>query len=423
MIRILRRKFILTAMLALFILLVLLISCITVLGYLQMERTADSMLKALSNENMDFKPMQKDLRPIFGYQVNPAIPFPAGHFIVYVSAGGVIESVKLMGIKETVEEDATAFAQEVMNSGSTRGKLGSYKYLVTDTEDGGRRIAFLDNTIQITMLKDTFTIACFVGAACMVMMFIILLPISMRAIHPIAVNMEKQKQFVTNAGHEIKTPLAIIMSNVDAMELHQGESRWSRNIRSQSERMSGLMQQMLLLARADEGASGFPFEEINLSILANNITASFFEPAKQRHLKLNVRIEEKIILNGNRDALEMLFHILLDNALKYTSDNGSITVCLITESRKCRLYVRNSIACLPSVVPAALFDRFYRADSARTQKNGGYGIGLSVAQAIVGLHHGRIEAVYEDKHTICFNMEFPQAVVQNYDSTDKKATL
>lgn len=407
MIRILRRKFILTAMLALFILIVLLISCITVLGYLQMERTADSMLESLSNESMDFKPMQDAPRSIFGYQVNPAMPFPAGHFIVDVSASGVIESVKLMGIKETDEEDAAAFAQDVMVSGSTNGKLGSYKYLVTETDDRGRHIVFLDNTIRITMLKDTFTIACFVGAACMVMMFIILLPISMRAIRPIAVNMEKQKQFVTNAGHEIKTPLAIIMANVDALELHQGESRWSRNIRSQSERMNGLMQQMLLLARTDEGASGFPFEEIDLSILAGNITASFSEPANQRHLKFNIRIEENITLNGNRDALEMLFHILLENALKYTSDNGSITLSLTTEGRKCKVYVRNSIDCLPGVAPAALFDRFYRADSARTQKNGGYGIGLSVAQAIASLHHGRIEAVYENEHSICFNVEFP----------------
>lgn len=426
MIRALRRKFVFTAMLSLLILIVILIVCITAIGYVQMERSADETLSLLSRES---PPRAEDAsqapdeaqpelggpqrggegrpqRPVFGYQLSFGGPQPSGYVIAEADAGGQITSVQVVGLPDLSDESASALAASVLASGDTSGRVQSYKYLVTEA-DGGKRLVLLDNSIQLRMLLGTLVTSCTVGAACLALMLVIVLLLSGRVIRPIAENMQKQRQFVTDAGHEIKTPLAIIMANTDALELHQGESRWSRNIRSQAERMDGLMKRLLLLARTDEGAAVYPFEEVDLSALAENAVSAFAEPAAQRGLRLEAQIAPHVMVRGNPGALEQLLHILLDNAVKYADEGGSISLRLASEGKRRVLTVANSLAALPKAAPSALFDRFYRADAARTQKSGGYGIGLSAAQAIAALHHGKISAAYEGAHTIRFRVELP----------------
>lgn len=423
MIRTLRRKFIVTAMVSLLILIFILIACITTMGYLQMEHSADSMLAKLSQEDSWGRPPEESgqfsggparqegdpdrrHRPIFGYQLSPGGPMPAGHFIATADGNGQIESVRVVGLSDLSQTDAAALAADILASGNASGRVRSYKYLITDT-GGGKRLVFLDNSVQLRMLVGTLFTSCVVGAVCLALMFVIVLLVSGRAVHAIAENMQKQRQFVTDAGHEIKTPLAIIMANTDALELHQGESRWSRNIRSQAERMDGLMQRLLLLARTDEGAAVYPFEDVDFSALTLRAVSAFSEPSSQAGLRLESDISPGIVMRGNPGALEQLLHILLDNAVKYAERGSSIELRLSAEGKRCVLTVANRIETLPDAPPCALFDRFYRADAARTQSSGGYGIGLSVAQAIVQLHHGRISASYEGAHSIRFRVELP----------------
>lgn len=407
MIRALQRKFILTAMLSLLILIIILIGSITVLSYYQIEANSDATLTMLSNDTPYSNRGAEPPRPVFGYRINPTASFPSGSFTAHATVDGNINFIRIMGIAELGEDEATELAQEVLTSGKESGKTGAYKYRVTEIDQGGLRIVFVDNSAQIRMLLDTFSLSCFVGLGCMVLMFFILLLLSGRAIRPIAVNMEKQKQFVTNAGHEIKTPLAIIMANVDALELKQGESKYSGNIRSQAERMNGLMKQLLLLAKADEGSAGFISEPVDLSALAKNNVAAFTEPAKQKGITIQAEIADGITVPGSVDHLEMLLGILLDNAVKYNRTGGTVALSLTAEGRKCRLWITNSTEALPDVPPDAIFDRFYRADTARTQKNGGYGIGLSAAKSIIQIHSGKIDASYQPPHTICFTVELP----------------
>ena len=236
-------------------------------------------------------------------------------------------------------------------------------------------------------------------------MFIIVLIISKRAIRPIAENIAKQRRFVTDAGHEIKTPLAIIMANTDALELHLGESKWSRNIRGQSIRLNGLMKNLLTLARFDEDIASLPMEEIDLSSLFHDCLAAFNEIIERRQLTVIAEIAPAIKCSGNRESLIQLLTILLDNATKYANTGGDITVSLNAKNNKTIWKIQNTCETLPGVQPSTLFDRFYRSDAARTQKNGGYGIGLSIAQAIVAMHQCKIEAFYIDPASICFQVE------------------
>lgn len=238
--------------------------------------------------------------------------------------------------------------------------------------------------LSMLALSTGGVVLCWLGMLALVML------LSRKAIEPIADNMERQKQFVTNAGHELKTPLAIIQANTDAMELHQGESKWSRNIRTQTVRLSGLMQNLLTLAKMDEGGNLPPARPVDLSLLAQESVQVFQEAAALRGLVLEENVTPGLVLPADREHMTQLLSILLDNAVKYTDSGGQIALTLERAGAGVCLRVRNAPARLPEDV-SRLFDRFYRGDPARTQKNGGYGIGLSAAKAIVQAWKGSID--------------------------------
>ena len=407
MIKALRKRFVITAMLALLILIAILIGCVTALGYVYMEQSTDSMLRMLSEQRPHTESREEQRRPAFGYQIGPDDQPPGSQFTVDFDADGTVVHSALLGLQDLDEQEAAALAAQVLSSGKTGGKIGSFKYLATALEGGGTRVVFIDNASQVRMLLSTLRYSCLVGLGCMLLMFLILLPLSKRAMRTIEENMARQRRFVTDAGHEIKTPLAIIQANVDALELHAGQSKWSRNIRGQTERMSGLMERLLRLARSDEGASELPMRPVDFSALVAGTAEDFAEPAGSRSVRLSAQVPPGIMVKGSRDELEQLVGILLDNAVKYADADGSISVRLSREGKKCRLHVKNTVSRLPDVPPGTLFDRFYRADAARTQKGGGYGIGLSIALSSAQLHGGQLEAAYEDGPSICFLLTLP----------------
>ena len=157
------------------------------------------------------------------------------------------------------------------------------------------------------------------GLICWGFMLILVIILSKKAICPIAENIEKQKQFVTNAGHEIKTPLAIISANTEAMELYNGENKWTKNIKKQVDRLNGLMKNLLLLAKMEE--SKIVYQKFSLSEMASEISESFFEPISLKNIAFETKIQPDIILNANSEHIRQLFSILLDNAVKYTDEN------------------------------------------------------------------------------------------------------
>ena len=408
MIKALQRRFIFTAMISLLVLLIILIAGITTISYIMMEHSANDTLEMLSSvPAQPAVPLdQRDERlPAFGYQIAPDGPNALNYFTVLINAEGQITATDIHLPQTVSEEEISVYAEAALAQQNERGKIASYKYLSTTLENGGTQIVFLDNSIQAQTLLNVLIISGVVALGCMALMFIIVLIISKRAIRPIAENIAKQRRFVTDAGHEIKTPLAIIMANTDALELHLGESKWSRNIRGQSIRLNGLMKNLLTLARFDEDIASLPMEETDLSSLFHDCLAAFNEIIERRQLTVIAEIAPAIKCSGNRESLIQLLTILLDNATKYANTGGDITVSLNAKNNKTIWKIQNTCETLPGVQPSTLFDRFYRSDAARTQKNGGYGIGLSIAQAIVAMHQGKIEAFYIDPASICFQVE------------------
>lgn len=232
-----------------------------------------------------------------------------------------------------------------------------------------------------------------------------MLVFSKKAIAPIAESYEKQKQFITDAGHELKTPLAIINTNVEVIEIDYGESQWTKSIHNQVFRLSDLVESLVSLTRMDEEKNQLTKKDFSLSDLVLEASEQFFEMSKLCDKQLVLEVEENISYHGNKQAISQLLSILIDNALKYGLKDNPIRVELKKQGKKIFLQTTNRAENLSTGNYDILFDRFYRADSSRNSKLKGYGIGLSLAKAIVLKHKGKITAKSPNGKTIIFTVQ------------------
>ena len=403
MIRSLRRRFILGAMAAFAILLLLMLSALAVAGYVQVEHSTADFLEATLE---DAPPRRGEDAGFRGFG-DRDFRGGGGHYFLSVNSEGEITDVEARGVWEADCDGARAVAEEALASGAAAGRVGDFRYLLRPAEDGGARMALMDTSMQTRMLAALLRTAGLIFLCCLGALFLILLPVSAQVVRSYAANMERQKQFITNAGHEIKTPVAIIMSNVDALELIQGESRWSRNIRGQTERLSALLKRLLFMARIDESSFALQAESLELEALIRAELAPYEEPMRERNMRFECALCGPIQMRGNREYLQQLMHMLLDNAVRYANPGGEISLRLERRRRHARIQLFNTVDALPDCPPGALFDRFYRGDPARTQSCGGYGVGLSAARAIAEMHRGRIDCEYEGAQGIRFTVELP----------------
>jgi signal transduction histidine kinase len=202
-----------------------------------------------------------------------------------------------------------------------------------------------------------------------------------------------QKQFITDASHELKTPLAIISANAEVLAYKDGENEWINNITAQVERIGGLINELLTLNRLEEIDTVVDIEPVNLSELIYTVSADFEQVFKGEEVSVKYDVQPDIVINGNRNQLERLISVLVENASKYISVGGEFRITLKKEMRYTTLSVFNTCEIDPNVDYKYLFDRFYRPDSSRTSGTGGHGIGLSIAKRIATLHNGSIAAV------------------------------
>ena len=404
----LRMKFIVTAMTAVSILLILLIGGINIANFSVNERMTRDFLKVLAENGGSLSdrepPDELKERPadLFRFQENGRQPAPMEYFWAETDGAGMVVSCDVSHMSSFTVKEAEAYISRIAVLNQPWGRDDGMRYFISELESGkGNLIVVADISNQLRSELRVLLLSLAAGAAGWFFMLILISLLSGRAVRPIVENMEKQKRFVTDAGHEIKPPLAIIMANTDALELHQGETKWSRNIRGQTERLSGLMQNLLTLSRMDEGTAGTLMSECSLSEMTRDAVAQFREPAENRGISVLCDIAENVTVTGDKVRLLQLLTILLDNAVKY-AEGGTpeIRVSVSRQERTAVLRISNTCFLGQDEDPGKWFERFYRGDSARTQKSGGYGIGLSAASAIVRLHKGSVKAEYEDGRVV-----------------------
>lgn len=406
MVRALQKRFVLVAMLAVGLLLLVLLGSINFINIVSISRQNGQVLEHLVQEQLPVwhgdgtetePPEEIFLQPPTEDSRKSAV-----FFAVWTDPQGEILEVRLERAKDLDEATARQMAQKVIAADKTRGFSGMYRYQKGSTAEGNYSVyVFLDLTVQYYDAFRLLVLSLLGGLVGLVLMLGVVILLSRGAIAPMAKSVQKQRQFITDAGHELKTPLAIMQSNLDALELLQGQSKWTGNIRQQIRRLDGLMQELLTLARLEERGA-LRKEPVDLTALVRQSLQMFDEQFRQRQVRLVCELEP-VQVNSDPEQLARLLSILLDNAAKYVSTGGEAAVYL-TGGKGAVLRLENTCDHLDQVQAEHLFDRFYRADAARSQ-SGGYGIGLSAAQAIVTALQGSISAEYPAPDRIAFTVK------------------
>lgn len=408
MIRLLRRKFIVLAMLSLLGTMAVLCTAIGIGNHYVTASRVDRAITMLHQNGGTFRSHGVTFDPSeFGFQVTPETPFETRYFIVELTDRQEVKSVDLEHIAALDRRTVVDTVNEILAAGGAHGYVDHYRFGVFHNEDGGSTIVVLDCFLQLQAANNIIRISVFVALACALIVFVLLLFLSKRAIRPYVENLERQRQFVTDASHELKTPLAILSADMGLLEDSFGKNRWLESARAQISRLDRLIKNLVELARTEESIQTSVVERFSLSEIAQASVDSFQPLAEADGKQMTAEIAENLFLQGVQENLFRLFSILLDNAVKYCDPGGTIHLTLSRRGRMLCIAVSNPCA---GVDPAQLpryFDRFYRADQSRTRATGGYGIGLSTAKAIVVRHRGRISNHYADG-IISFTAWLPQ---------------
>ncbi len=447
MVKKLRRKFVLTAMLSLLVIIICIIGVINVYNYVQIQMGADEILtilsendgffpdpvfrgmikeeqnKTLNNQKNENDDKSEDGPPPFpegemfwgdktNYNRQMEMPYQSRYFWVRLSEDGSVKEINTGHIAAVSSSDAKSVATDIYESGRVQGYYDNhYRYLVKQNDNGEYLVMFVDCSRDFYNANRLLIMTVLIGIISLLAMFILVYMFSGKAVAPVVESLEKQKRFITDAGHELKTPIAVISANVDVLELESGKSEWTNSIRGQVKRMTELVKNMLTLSRMEEENIHVVFSDLNLSQTIVENSASFAAVADSKGLKYNLDIAEDIHILGDKNGINQLSSLLIDNAMKYSSENGSVNVMLSKDQRgkKAIFEVSNTCDSIPEGNLDRLFDRFYRADNSRSRDTGGYGIGLSVARAIANSHGGEIEAQRDGDHIIRFIVKIPVA--------------
>ena len=415
MIKRLKLRFLLLAMSALAILLTVTVTAMNVINYTSVTREADEVLALLSQNRGAFPgfeggaPRPPEVAPEgdsappdklqsgrLPHNMSPELPYESRYFSVLLDANGNALQVDTGRIAAVDRDQAVAYALSVEDD---RGFADDFRYARVE-EEGNLRITFLHCRRQLDAFYNFLLTSCLIALGSFLLMGAVMLFCAGRIIRPIAESYEKQKRFITDAGHEIKTPLTIINANVDLLEMEQGESESLSDIRQQAKRLTTLTNDLVYLARMEESEKRLCRADFPISEIVQESAAPFGALAEAQGKRIDCRITPALSFHGDPKSIEQLVSILMDNALKYSPADSCVELTLKKQGRQLLLTLRNATAepvdreALPRI-----FDRFYRADGSRNSQTGGHGIGLSVAKAIVTAHGGRISAFAVDDHT------------------------
>lgn len=310
------------------------------------------------------------------------------------------------------QQTALQAAQEATAQSKSRGTLSDLhlRYSILEQDDVVL-VALADRSSEITSMKNLILISILVGSAGLLAFFFISLCFSAWVVRPVDQAWKRQKQFVADASHELKTPLTVILANLNILSAHKEstikeEWKWIQNTQSESNRMKKLVDDLLFLAKMDAQQTTLPIK-LNLSDIVWSSLLPFESIAYEQGLSLNNEIDSDIYMMGTENQLRQLTMILLDNACKYSNPHGTVTLTLHPAGDKAQLSVHNTGEAIPEEHLSHLFERFYRSDAARVHLAGGYGLGLSIADSIVQAHHGKISVKSDPESGTVFTVTLP----------------
>lgn len=349
----------------------------------------------------EYKPDSRDFRSA------------ASLFAVQLDQNNQIVHVFESNILSVDEEVLDTMVADCLKSGKTSGIIKSvnFRYLMKENETG-MKIVFADRTDEIDRLSSLIKNSLLVGSGSLFAFYFISLFLAQRAIKPIEKSLGQQKQFVADASHELKTPLTVILANADIVLSNKEKTvaeqqKWINYIKIEAQRMSTLVNDLLFLAKADDNRNTAVLSDVSLSDIVWNCILPFEPVAFEQGKTIAGDIKNEVYVKGEEGKLKQLICILIDNAIKYSNEKGHIQVNLSRNQDKARLTVSNTGNVIPPDQLEHIFERFYRIDKSRARQTEGYGLGLSIAQTIAVLHHGKITVSSSPEHGTTFTFTLP----------------
>ena len=449
MIKKLRVKFVAVAMLAMVLVLAALLTAINARSYAQVVGKADKTLAILaendgkfpSRDPNEFEIIAKqydgeeqthaDFVSFSGYESNfeknansalidiyadflaripsqdyrypsPETPFETRYFTV-VFEDGEVEAIYTDNIYAVSPQEALAYANQALASKKEKGFHDNYRYLISVNGDETYCI-FVDCTNDLETFNSFLKNSLLMSLLGVTVVFVLILVFSKIALKPVAESYEKQKRFVTDANHELKTPLTVISADCDVLEMTGCKNEWTDSIKNEVKKLTELTNALVFLARSDEQNFKFTTADFSISEACEESTEPYVGVCLAKGKKFERVIEKNVSFVGDQNEVKRLIGLLLDNAVKYSDEGGSIKFSLLKSGRECKIIVENTTSGVPKGKHDELFDRFYRRDNSRSRDTGGHGVGLSVAQAIANGHKGKITAYSPDGITMIFTV-------------------
>ena len=421
----LRKKFIAAAIVAVFLVLLVLIGSINVLSYRSLVTDADGTLQILAENKGSFP------RQMFREQDRPSemqappngensgpfnerrggsgeLAYQSRFFTAWFSADGSLSHVNLDNLASLTEEEASALAESVYAAGREKGFAEEYRYRRAAC-DGETLLVFLNCQRELATFREFLYASIGISLGGTLAVFLLLLLFSGRIVRPIAESYEKQKRFITDAGHELKTPITIIRADADVLASDlDGENEWIADIRKQTGRLAELTADLIFLSKMEEENPALQMQELSLSELVDETAQSFQSLALAKGKRFSASVAPDLQVKGDEKALGKLVSILLDNAMKYSTEDGTVELALERIGRNARLSVKNSTPPMEKGSADRLFERFTREDRSRNSESGGFGLGLAIAKAVTEAHKGTIRAESEDGVSLTVTAELPR---------------
>lgn len=404
MFRKLRLRFIATASLAILIVLFSVVGVLNSARHVQTVDEINKILTLLSDNGGSFPSISKTTSEL-GDTVSVDTLFQYRYFSAKMDHHGNIISLNSSNISDLTDQEVKEFLERINHSKDTRGDFSyhhhTYSYMVAETSRRSDLIVVLDSTNQFRDNMALVHLSIWMSGISFIFFVLVISIVSGKVIKPFIRNYERQRRFITNAGHELKTPLAIISANNELVELMNGESEWTKSTNDQVKRMTGLINSLVAMARLEEQPE-LVLTNVNFSDIARDAAEDFKGPVIKDGKEFVMDIQPNIHVKAEEKSLFELVTLLVDNANKYCDPAGKVSVTLRKNRlSKAKLEISNTYIKGKDVDYTKFFERFYREDESHNNKTSGYGIGLSMAQTMVKLFKGNISVNYKDD-TITF---------------------
>lgn len=393
MIKKLKSKIFFLIMISLSVLVVGIILGFSILNYTNTIKTATLMMDRFSN--FKDKEMLDKQEPKFGVEnkSNTDVEIEVeGLYFIEVKDSNIISNSDTSNNKELKE-----YAIKVSNSNKETGIIGKYIYKIRKTrENNNNMVILMENEKTILHIRMLLAFSLVAIVLSLLIIYSISKKLSELIVKPVEETLEKQKQFISDASHELKTPLAVIEANADVLENEVGKNKWLTYIQNEINSMDKLINELLLLAKTENVDNIKTYKKFDLSKEVEIIISVFESMAYEKNVKINTNIQKDVVMDGNKEDIKHILSTLIDNAIKHTEAKNNVTIELSKEKNEIVLQVKNVGEPIPEAEREKIFERFYRIDKSRNRSQKRYGLGLAIAKSTVDKYNGKIEVICKD---------------------------